>query len=50
MFAPVVLDVPAGIAVRPVDLASELQILSYHEQKRAASGRTSARSSAPATA
>jgi redox-sensing transcriptional repressor len=49
-FAPIVLDVPAGIAVRPVDLASELQILSYHEQKRAASGVTAARHSAPATA
>jgi len=50
MFAPVLLDVPAGIAVRPVDLASELQILSYHEQKRATSGRTTVRGSAPATA
>jgi redox-sensing transcriptional repressor len=35
-FAPVVLSVPAGITVRKVDLAVELQILSYHEQRRAA--------------
>jgi redox-sensing transcriptional repressor len=36
-FAPVVLAVPAGVSVRKVDLAVELQILSYHEQRRAAS-------------
>lgn len=36
-FAPVVLSVPVGISVRKVDLAVELQILSYHEQRRAAS-------------
>ena len=35
-FAPVVLDVPVGVSVRKVDLAVELQILSYHEQRRAA--------------
>ncbi|HEX6657146.1 MAG TPA: redox-sensing transcriptional repressor Rex [Ilumatobacter sp.] len=35
-FAPVVLSVPAGVTVRKVDLAVELQILSYHEQRRAA--------------
>ncbi|HRE01278.1 MAG TPA: hypothetical protein PLV68_08245 [Ilumatobacteraceae bacterium] len=33
-FAPVVLAVPHGINVRKVDLAVELQILSYHEQRR----------------
>jgi redox-sensing transcriptional repressor len=33
-FAPVVLAVPIGITVRKVDLAVELQILSYHEQRR----------------
>ena len=33
-FAPVVLSVPIGITVRKVDLAVELQILSYHEQRR----------------
>lgn len=49
-FAPVLLDVPAGIAVRPVDLAFELQILSYHEQRRAHTGRSARRRNAPATA
>ena len=34
-FAPVLLTVPAGITVRKVDLAVELQILSYYEQRRA---------------
>ena len=35
-FAPVVLNVPHGIETRKVDLAVELQILSYHEQRRSA--------------
>jgi redox-sensing transcriptional repressor len=39
-FAPVVLAVPPGITVRNVDLAVELQILSYHEQRRDASTLT----------
>jgi redox-sensing transcriptional repressor len=34
-FAPAVIAVPRGINVRKVDLALELQILSYHEQSRA---------------
>ena len=34
-FAPIVLTVPRAIEVRKVDLAVELQILSYHEQRRA---------------
>lgn len=34
-FAPVVLSVPRGVGVRKVDLAVELQILSYYEQRRA---------------
>ncbi len=34
-FAPVVLSVPSSIEVRKVDLAVELQILSYYEQRRA---------------
>ncbi len=38
-FAPVVLSVPVGITVRKVDLAVELQILSYHEQRRAAASQ-----------
>ena len=33
--APVVLAVPRAVEVRKVDLAVELQILSYHEQRRA---------------
>ena len=34
-FAPIIISVPHGISVRKVDLAVELQILSYHEQRRA---------------
>lgn len=34
-FAPVVLSVPSGVDVRKVDLATELQILAFHEQRRA---------------
>ena len=39
-FAPGVLSVPVGITVRKVDLAVELQILSYHEQRRAAGNQS----------
>jgi redox-sensing transcriptional repressor len=35
-FAPVVLNVPAHVDVRKVDLAAELQILSFHEQRKSA--------------
>lgn len=35
-FAPCVLDVPEGVMVRKVDLSTELQILAFHEQRRAA--------------
>ena len=34
-FAPRVLSVPEGVDVRMVDLSSELQILAYHEQRKA---------------
>lgn len=34
-FAPVLLDVPQGVDVRRVDLATELQILAFHEQRKA---------------
>jgi redox-sensing transcriptional repressor len=34
-FAPTVIGVPPGVSVRKVDLAVELQILSYYEQRRA---------------
>ncbi|MCW2715899.1 MAG: CoA-binding domain protein [Frankiales bacterium] len=35
-FAPVLLRVPAGVDVRKVDLSHELQILSFHQQRRSA--------------
>ncbi|PRX99880.1 redox-sensing transcriptional repressor Rex [Allonocardiopsis opalescens] len=35
-FAPVVLNVPEGVDVRKVDLSIELQILAFHEQRKAA--------------
>jgi redox-sensing transcriptional repressor len=56
-FAPVVLAVPRAVEVRKVDLAVELQILSYYEQRRASTpglasvpllGAASARRSATA--
>ncbi|MBJ7529268.1 MAG: redox-sensing transcriptional repressor Rex [Nocardioides sp.] len=34
-FAPTVLSVPTGVDVRKVDLSIELQILAYHEQRKA---------------
>jgi redox-sensing transcriptional repressor len=37
-FAPAVITVPDGVSLRKVDLAVELQILSFHQQRR--SGRT----------
>ncbi len=37
-FAPTVLSVPAGVDLRKVDLAVELQILSFHEHRKAAAG------------
>jgi redox-sensing transcriptional repressor len=33
-FAPALLVVPDGVDVRKVDLATELQILAYHEQRK----------------
>ncbi|WP_422631805.1 redox-sensing transcriptional repressor Rex [Pseudokineococcus basanitobsidens] len=38
-FAPAVLQVPEGVDVRKVDLASELQILAFHEQRKADAAR-----------
>ena len=35
-FAPTVLSVPEGVDVRRVDLSNELQILSFHEHRKAA--------------
>ncbi len=34
-FAPVLLEVPEGVDVRRVDLATELHILAFHEQRKA---------------
>jgi len=34
-FAPIVITVPPGVSVRKVDLAIELQILAYYEQRKA---------------
>jgi redox-sensing transcriptional repressor len=33
-FAPAVITVPEGVSLRKVDLAVELQILSFHQQRR----------------
>ena len=41
-FAPAVLAVPAGVDVRKVDLSLELQILSFHEQRKSAVERAAA--------
>ncbi len=38
-FAPCVLSVPQGVDVRKVDLATELQILAFHEQRKTESVR-----------
>ena len=35
-FAPTVLSVPDSVDVRKVDLSIELQILAFHEQRKAA--------------
>jgi redox-sensing transcriptional repressor len=35
-FAPAVISVPAGVSLRKVDLAVELQILSFYQQRRTA--------------
>lgn len=39
-FAPVQIEVPAGVDVRRVDLATELQILAFHEQRKSQSALT----------
>ncbi|MFF7816141.1 redox-sensing transcriptional repressor Rex [Streptomyces roseolus] len=45
-FAPTVLSVPDGVDVRKVDLSIELQILAFHEQRKA--GEESGEETAPA--
>jgi redox-sensing transcriptional repressor len=37
-FAPTVVTVPAGVSLRKVDLAIELQILSFYQQRRTPNG------------
>lgn len=51
-FAPTVLSVPRGVHVRKIDLALELQILSYYEQCRTASldAETTGEQSGPVSA
>ena len=49
-FAPVALVVPEGVSVRKVDLAVELQILTYYEQRNAALAEVKGRRRAPANA
>ena len=44
-FAPVVLSVPSHVDLRKVDLAAELQILSFHETRKAAALLAEVRSS-----
>jgi redox-sensing transcriptional repressor len=44
-FAPVVLSVPAHVDLRKVDLAAELQILSFHENRKASAALVKAVSS-----
>ena len=42
-FAPVVLNVPPHVDLRKVDLAAELQILSFHETRKAAAALAEAK-------
>lgn len=46
-FAPVVLSVPSQVDVRKVDLAGELQILSFHEHRKARDVNTGGPAVAP---
>lgn len=41
-FAPVLIEVPEGVDVRRVDLATELQILAFHEQRKSQNALTQA--------
>jgi len=41
-FAPILIEVPDGVDVRRVDLATELQILAFHEQRKSQSALTQA--------
>ncbi len=37
-FAPIALVVPSGVTVRNIDVAAEMQILSFHEQRKQSPG------------
>jgi redox-sensing transcriptional repressor len=41
-FAPILIEVPDGVDVRRVDLATELQILAFHEQRKSQAALTQA--------
>lgn len=43
-FAPVVLTVPEGVAVRKVDLTLELQVLNFYQQRQSTQGQVAAES------
>ena len=47
-FAPTVLTVPDGVDVRKVDLSIELQILAFHEQRKAGEEAAAAEGAHPA--
>ena len=47
-FAPCLVTVPEGVDVRHVDLATELQILAFHEQRRALADQVTTDTPAPA--
>ncbi|MEX2421063.1 MAG: redox-sensing transcriptional repressor Rex, partial [Actinomycetota bacterium] len=49
-FAPAALQVPDGVSVRKVDLAVELQILTYYEQRKAALAEVKRRKGSAASA
>ena len=49
-FAAVLLTVPPSVSVRKVDLAVELQILSYYEQRRVAAAAVACRGPTSRTA
>ncbi|OQD52867.1 redox-sensing transcriptional repressor Rex [Streptomyces phaeoluteigriseus] len=49
-FAPTVLSVPDGVDVRKVDLSIELQILAFHEQRKAGEEAAAQESAVPAPA
>jgi redox-sensing transcriptional repressor len=46
-FAPTVVTVPAGVSLRKVDLAIELQILSFYQQRKTPNGDGGAPRAAP---